>query len=170
MIFNCVNLSILLSELRYYGITGAIYSLITSYLEDRHQSVNLVNNDYKTCSSWGIVKYSVPQGSILGLFLFLLYINNITKITITKDNNNKFKLVLFADDTNLIITSLNPANFIKDISMAVTDILIIKRYNLNKVLACSTTFFQLSLFCATFFQMCTVMLFIFSNMSSSQHV
>jgi len=149
-------------------MAGTIYSLITSYLEDRHQSVNLVNSAYKTFSIWGIVKHGVPQGSILGPFIFLLYINNITKITITKYNNNKFKLVLFADDTNLIIMSLNPANFIKDISGAVTDILLMQCYNLYKVLACSTTSFQLSLFCATFFQLCMVMLFIFSKMSSSR--
>jgi hypothetical protein len=46
----------------------------------------------------------------------------------------------------------------------------IKRYNLYKVLACSSAFFQLSLFCATFFQLCMFMLFISSKTSSSQHV
>ena len=45
-----------------------------------------------------------------------------------------------------------------------------KRYNLYKVLACSTTFFQLSLFCATFFQLFMFMLFISSKTSSSQRV
>jgi hypothetical protein len=47
---------------------------------------------------------------------------------------------------------------------------LIKHYNLYKVLACSTTFFQLSLFCTTFFQLSTFMLFISSKMSSSQRV
>ena len=41
---------ILLSKLRYYVITSTFYSLIKSYFEDRHQRVNLVNNDYKYCS------------------------------------------------------------------------------------------------------------------------
>ena len=50
------------------------------------------------------------------------------------------------------------------------NLLLIKRYNLYKVLACSTTFFQLSLFCATFFQLHTFMLFISSKMSSFQRV
>jgi hypothetical protein len=45
-----------------------------------------------------------------------------------------------------------------------------KRYNLYKVLACSAAFFQLSLFCATFFQLRTFVLLISSKMSSSQHV
>ena len=49
-------------------------------------------------------------------------------------------------------------------------LLLINRYNLYKVLACSTTFFQLSLFCATFFQLRMFMLFISSKTSSSQRV
>ena len=49
-------------------------------------------------------------------------------------------------------------------------LLLIKRYNLYKVLACSNTFFQLSLFCATFFQLLTFMLFISSKTSSPQRV
>ena len=49
-------------------------------------------------------------------------------------------------------------------------ILLIKCYNLYKVLACSTPFFQLSLFCATFFQLLMFMLFISSKTSSSQRV
>jgi len=49
-------------------------------------------------------------------------------------------------------------------------LLLIKRYNLYEVLACSTTFFQLSLFCATFFQLRTSMFFIPSKTSSSQRV
>jgi len=47
---------------------------------------------------------------------------------------------------------------------------LIRRYNLYKVLACSTTFFQLSLFCVTFFKLRTIMLFISSKTSSSQRV
>jgi hypothetical protein len=49
-------------------------------------------------------------------------------------------------------------------------LLLTKRYNLYKVLACSTAFFQLSVFCATFFQLLMFMLFISSKTSSSQRV
>jgi hypothetical protein len=49
-------------------------------------------------------------------------------------------------------------------------LLLIKRYNLYKVLACSTTFFHLSLFCATFFQLHKFMLFISSKTSSARRV
>ena len=50
------------------------------------------------------------------------------------------------------------------------NLLLIKCYNLYKVLACSTAFFQLSLFCTTFFQLRTFVFFISSKMSSSQRV
>ena len=49
-------------------------------------------------------------------------------------------------------------------------LLLIKRYNLYKFVACSTTFFQLSLFCVTFFQLLMFMLFVSSKPSSSQCV
>jgi hypothetical protein len=83
----------------YYIITGTFYSKTKSYFEDRRQSVKVVNNDYKFCFRWGIIKHGELQGSILGQFLFLRYINDIMKITSTKDDNNKSKLVSFPDDT-----------------------------------------------------------------------
>jgi len=55
-------------------------------------------------------------------------------------------------------------------SSPVSHLLLIKHYNLYKVRACSTTFFQLSLFCATFFQLSTFMFFISSKTSSFQGV
>ena len=58
------------------------------------------------------MKRGALQGSILALLLFLLYIHDITKITNTKDNDNKSQLPLFADDTSLIITISDPTNFI----------------------------------------------------------
>ena len=103
-------------KLRHYGITGKFYSLIKSYFENRHQKLTRVNNDYKSCTIWGIVTHGVLQGSVPETLLFLHYINDIIKITNTKDNNNKSKFVLFVADIGLIITSPNPTNFIKDIN------------------------------------------------------
>jgi len=104
--FHCVNHNILLTKLKYYGITGTTHKLIKCYLKDRYQRVILQNNSPDSRSKWGKIKYGVPQGSILGLLLFLLYINDLSQIT-----HENSKVILYADDTSIIITSPNPSNY-----------------------------------------------------------
>lgn len=107
--FDTLNHEILLSKLDYYGIRGPANSLMKSYLTDRQQFVEIDNikSDIITINT------GVPQGSILGPLLFLIYINDIAMAS------NAFKFVIYADDTTLnttleLVACKNPG---KDISM-----------------------------------------------------
>jgi hypothetical protein len=106
-VFDCVNHTILMNKLEFYGITGKFKSLINSYLTGRQQRVVLSNKSSSdNISNWEIIKYGVPQGSILGPLFFLLYINDLPKIT-----NGEYSMVLYADDTSIIITESNEPKF-----------------------------------------------------------
>jgi hypothetical protein len=86
----------LIKKLKSYGISGDLLIWYKYYLSDRRQLV-FVNNEL---SNSGLVKAGVPQGSVLGPLLFLLYINDIT------DNLGNLAR-LFADDTSLSYSEQN---------------------------------------------------------------
>ena len=71
--FDTVQFQILLAKLNWYGIRGTPLKLFESYLSNRKQFVSYNGHD----SSYLVIKTGVPQGSILGPLLFLLYINDI---------------------------------------------------------------------------------------------
>ena len=87
----------LLHKLSSLGITGNLLKWFSSYLSNRRQRVVLNG----TCSGWANVKAGVPQGSVMGPLLFLIYINDI----VIEIHSN---IRLFADDTSLYIIVENP--------------------------------------------------------------
>ena len=89
--FDTVNHSILLAKLEHYGIRGIANDWFQSYLTDRQQFVSINNSDSNTLH----ITCGVPQGSVLGPLLFLIYINDFI------NSSSIFDFHLFADDSNL---------------------------------------------------------------------
>ena len=95
--FETGNHFILINKLRKYGIHGNILEWFISYIDNRKQYVfynGSKSNDQYTC-----ISCDVPQESILGPLLFILYINDLSNIS------ESLTSILFADDTTVIVES-----------------------------------------------------------------
>ena len=91
--FDTVTHSILFQKLEHYGFRGHSLNLIKSYMTERYQYCKINNHKSKTLP----INYGVPQGSVLGPLLFLLYVNDIQNCI------DKKKIKLFADDTGVFM-------------------------------------------------------------------
>ena len=95
----------LIFKLEQNGISGNILKLFQNYLSNRKQRV-VLNGSYSDLSS---VESGVPQGSVLGSLLFLIYINDL-------ERNIKSNVKFFADDTMLFSIVKNPELFANDLN------------------------------------------------------
>ena len=110
--FDTVNHEILNRKLEYYGICGVAKDWFTSYLCDRKQviTVNTVTSDQQ------IMSCGIPQESVLGPILFLLYINDFHLCS------NFFEFHLFADDANLFCVNKNISTLFAKINLELSNI------------------------------------------------
>ena len=93
--FDMVEHKILLDKLQHYGIRGPALKWLESYLSNRKQYVSINGSESSTTN----IDYGVPQGSILGPLLFLVYVNDIPNLA------DFAKFILYADDANIILTA-----------------------------------------------------------------
>ena len=126
--FDTLDHKILIKKLHYYGIRGTALNWFISYLSNRKQFVQI--NSYK--SSMLPLNTGVPQGSILGPLLFLIYMNDIP------NSSDLFDFILFADDTSLK-SFINTRNFLLSLASSklnlelskVNDWLAVNKLSLN---------------------------------------
>jgi hypothetical protein len=91
--FDVISHKILLRKLEFYGIRGIAKKWLSNYLSDRTQYVEIDNHKSNMCK----IECGVPQGSILGPLLYLIYVNDISQST-------QANILSFADDTSLYLS------------------------------------------------------------------
>ena len=96
--FDSIDHSMPLGKLRSYGINDLELRWFTSYLDRRQQRVSVIGE----FSEWANVTTGVPQGSILGLLLFLIYVKELPDVVTDSTMN------LYADDITIYTASTSP--------------------------------------------------------------
>ena len=110
--FDTIDHNILLYKLEHYGFRGVVFDWFKSYLNDRKQFVNY--NTHK--SDLKRILCGVPQGSILGPLLFILYINDII------NTSTMLEFILFADDTTILYSNTDIPKQIQQINIDLSEV------------------------------------------------
>lgn len=129
--FDSLDHAIILEKLELYGIRGIALQWIRSYLTDRYQKVVNEKDHKKYFSERGLISFGIPQGSILGPLLFIIYINDVVHAL----SDETASLINYADDTNLLIGAETFPDLITktDISLNnMNDWFLVNRLILNK--------------------------------------
>lgn len=112
--FDCVEHETLLKKLRHYGVSIDALNLLSSYLTDRMQKVCINGTE----SSGAPLTMGVPQGSILGPLLFLIYINDLPHFV-----DDLCEIILFADDTSLVFKTDRRKDNFDDVNNTLSQVL-----------------------------------------------
>jgi hypothetical protein len=133
--FDSLSHETLLDKLYCLGFRGVIHSWLSSYLSDRFQ---YVSNGAKS-SGLRLITSGVPQGSILGPLLFLLYVNDLPNVS------DLTKFILFADDTTCLIPcppKTDVGILVEHECSHIADWFLVNRLSIN-VKKCNVIFFTL---------------------------
>lgn len=123
--FDTIDYELLLTKLEYYGIRGKSLQLLRSYLHNRQMFVEIKNIDDSNheviyTSKITNIKRGVPQGSILGPILFIIVTNDL--LNFMHYVQPDVKLVVFADDTNIIVGANDLKELTKNVNKSLQNL------------------------------------------------